>query len=209
MGFNIYGPPGAVLPTGSRLTSSIHISPTSISPTILNSRINLVASGSVWTMRSILGPAADRLQTFLEASLMELAPGDRCVFVLRDPNAALALGSGGDQIPESQSHLGVIAHGALLVAIRLMAQHVGLEMQTVGTGDEVPRVAAILREVQARCISAEPGTVPDPAVRDLARPTFPASSRRCGHPGVDHNRHRGCVDARSAAGGASCRRGPS
>ena len=43
----ITGPGRGIPDTGSRLTSSIHISPMSISPTILNSRISLVASGSV------------------------------------------------------------------------------------------------------------------------------------------------------------------
>ena len=109
--FNFTVHAGVVLPTGSILTSSIHISPTSISPMILNSRINLRCFGLGLDDSLVLGPAANRLQSFLEASLMERPPGDRRVLVLRDPNAALALGPGGDQIPESQSHLGVVAHG--------------------------------------------------------------------------------------------------
>ena len=75
----------------------------------------------------------------------EVAPSEWRVFVLPDAHPALAFGAGGDQVPEPQFHLGVVAHGALLVAIALMALHVGLEVQAVRSGDKVASVAALLR----------------------------------------------------------------
>ena len=206
MGFNIYGPPGAVLPTGSRLTSSIHISPTSVSPTILNSRVNRVASDSVWMMRSTL---VQRPTVFKHCSKPPRGAGarERCFFVLRDPDPALALRAGGDQVPEPQSHLGAVTNGPLGVAIILVAGHVGFQMQAVGPGDGVPGVAALLGrlgpgklrlcQVLFAIQGHESRTDAEPKVNLTVRTARSGSYRR-----------RGCADARAGAGGARSPRGP-
>src|SRR5262245_55853653 len=71
-----------------------------------------------------LRPAADGTQAFFEAPALEHPPRGRCVLVLRDPDSALPLGPGGDQIPELKAHLGAIPDGAIGEAVVMVARYV-------------------------------------------------------------------------------------
>src|SRR5262245_57308019 len=53
-----------------------------------------------------LRPAADGTHAFFEAPVLEHPPRGWRVFVLRDPDTALPLSPGGDQVPELKAHLG-------------------------------------------------------------------------------------------------------
>src|ERR1700683_689164 len=57
-----------------------------------------------------LRPAADGLQALLEAAAVKRAKGYGRFLELRYPDVAFPLGAGGNQVPEPQSHLSVIAN---------------------------------------------------------------------------------------------------
>ena len=132
------------LATGSRLKSSIHISPTLVSMTIRKSRAIVVASHSARTILSTFGPAADGFQVLLEPAPGEDPPGGGCVLVLGEPSPAFPFGPRGNQVPEPQPHLAAIADGAFRVAVVLVSRDVSFEMQAVRRGDKMMGIAALL-----------------------------------------------------------------
>src|SRR5262249_41083877 len=96
------------------------------------------------------GPTAYSFQLFFESCFVKRAPEERRIFILQDPYLSLAFGSGGYQVPKSESHLGTVAHRLLRVAVGVMAWDIGFEVQAIGWRNEVMGVTAILWRIGPR-----------------------------------------------------------